>query len=185
MQNPHDQRVRNALWQLTAVRPSDGQAEMPSLLFLRTPSIVCLWMASLLAIAGIAMLGRIRIPRIIRGAAVAVRAETGSTALLLLLPASARAYVHPGQRAELDSGGISPVVLEILAVDSTLLDATTARTRFANPGSLIVQLDVPKLVVHLSECSPARCLTPSVGETYPVTTRTGTRSLASYALAGS
>ena len=158
---------------------------MPPLAFLKTPAIACLWLGTLVTVAAILVLGRIQVPRVARGTAVAVRAETGDTTLLLLLPAPARAYVRTGQHAELDAGSASPIVLSIAAIDTALLDATTARRRFAHPASLIAQLDVPKLVVRLSSCGPRGCLTPSVGETYVVTTIVGTRSLASYALSGS
>ena len=184
MQTTHDQRIRRALWQLTAARKDDA-TNLPPLLFLRAPSIVCLWMASLMAVVGIVALGRIQIPRITRGAVVAVREESTGTALLLLLPASARAYVHPGQRAELESDTAGALALEITAVDSVLLDAPTAQRRFVDPASLIAQLDVPKLVVRLSPCGPHGCLTPTPGATFVVTTRTGTRSRARYALSSS
>ena len=184
MRNAHDQRIRDALWQLTAARSGDGATGVSRLVFLRTPAIACLWMAGLLTVAGLLILGRIQVPRIAKGTAIAVRGETGDTTLLLLLPTSARSFVEPGQRAELNSG-TATVVLHVTAIDSALLDATAARRRFPDLAGLVAQLNAPTLLVHLSQCSPAGCLTPTPGMTYPASARIGTRSLANYALSGS
>lgn len=185
MHNPHDLRARNALWRLSTVQASAGIADMPPLMFLKTPAIVALWLATLVTLAGILALGRIQVPRVARGAAVAVQAETGHTTLVLLLPPSARAYVQLGQRARLNTGDAGTMLLSVMAIDEELLSATTAPQRFTRSASLIAQLDAPKLVVRLSPCELRRCLTPIVGETYGATILAGTRSLASYALQGS
>jgi len=184
MRTAHDQRIRDALWQLTAVRAGDSLTSVPPLLFLKTPAIACLWMASLLTVVGLSFLGRIQVPRIAKGTVVAVRAESGDTTLVLLLPASARAHVRPGQRAEI-STGTAALQLSVTSIDSALLDATTARSRLLDTTSLIGQLNSPKLVVHLSNCGPRGCLTPMPGTTFAATTLAGTRSLANYALSGS
>jgi hypothetical protein len=185
MHNPHDLRARNALWRLSTVHASAGSSDLPALVFLKTPAIVGLWLATLVAVTSILALGRVQVPRVARGVAVTVRAESGDTALLLLLPPSARAYVQPGQQAKLDTGYASTMLLTVKAVDTELLSASTARQRFAYSTSLIGQLDVPKLVVRLSPCEPHGCLTPTIGEAYAATMLAGTRSIASYALSGS
>lgn len=185
MHNPHDLRARNALWRLSTVHASAGSADLPTLVFLKTPAIVGLWLATLVTLTGILALGRVQVPSVARGVAVAVRGGTGDTTLLLLLPPSARAYVQTGQQAKLDTGYAGTMLLTVKAIDAELLTASSARQRFEYSTSLIAQLDVPKLVVRLLPCEPRGCLTPAIGEAYATTVLAGTRSIASYALSGS
>jgi hypothetical protein len=72
MRTAHENRVRAALWRLTAadVAPDDG-LNTPLPLFLRTPSIVLLWIATLVALVGLLALSRIRLPHSDRYRAVA------------------------------------------------------------------------------------------------------------------
>jgi len=72
MRTAHENRVRAALWRLTAadVLPGDG-LNAPPPLFLRTPSIVLLWIATLVALVGLLALSRIRPPHTDRHSAVA------------------------------------------------------------------------------------------------------------------
>jgi len=72
MRTAHENRVRAALWRLTAtdVAPDDGLNNPPPL-FLRTPSIVLLWIATLVALVGLLALSRIHAPHIDRESAVA------------------------------------------------------------------------------------------------------------------
>lgn len=175
--------MRDALWRLTALRVNATPNDTSQPLLLRAPSIACLWMAALLVLTGLLLLGRVRLPRVTRGAAVVVQPQPNDTTILLLLPASARGHVQPGQHAELDAGR-DTVSLDITAVDSTLLDLDTARKRYAGP-SVLAQLASPKLVARLSRCGPSRCLTATPGTTYAATMHSGTRTLVSYALSGS
>ena len=184
MRNNHDQRMRDALWRLTALRvEAAGGDGAPLPLFLRTPSVVCLWMAALLVVIGLLTLGRVRLPRITRGTAVVVRAAPNDTALFLLLPASAHTHMTQAQHAELDTGR-DTLSLGVMALDSALLDVNAARKRYAEP-SLVMQLGAPKVIARLARCNHERCLTLIPGTTYTATARTGTRTLASYALPGS
>jgi len=63
MRTAHETKVRAALWRLSAadVSPDDG-LDAPPPLFLRTPSIVLLWIATLVALVGLLALSRIRLP---------------------------------------------------------------------------------------------------------------------------
>jgi len=72
MRTAHENRVRAALWRLTAadVSPGDG-LNAPPPLFLRRPSIVLLWIATLIALVGLLALSRIRPPHTDRDRAVA------------------------------------------------------------------------------------------------------------------
>jgi hypothetical protein len=72
MRTAHETRVRAALWRLSAadVSPDDG-LDTPPPLFLRTPSIVLLWIATLVALVGLLALSRIRVPHIDRDRAAA------------------------------------------------------------------------------------------------------------------
>ena len=72
MRTAHENRVRAALWRLTAtdVSPDDGLTTPPPL-FLRTPFIALLWIATLIALVGLLALSRIRPPHTDRHKAVA------------------------------------------------------------------------------------------------------------------
>jgi hypothetical protein len=186
MRNAHDTRVRDALWRLTASDAS--RATVPDTappFFLRAPSIALLWTLTLLALVGLLALSRVRVPRVVRGAVVAVRTESHDVTLLLLVPPSARPYVKPGQHAQLATGDAQPLTLDVAAVESGLLDAAGARRRYPLQPSVLAQVEDPRLVVRLTPCARPGCLTPSVGDTYRATASAGTRSLASYATSGS
>jgi hypothetical protein len=184
MQTSHDRGVRDALWRLTESREALTTAPAtPPPLFLRAPWVVALWGATLIAVAAVLVLGRIQVPQVARGTVVAVATDRDSVALLLLLPPASRPYVRVGQHASLDTGA-GTFALDVIGVDSTLLDADTARRRFADAAGLIAHLDAPKLVVRLAWCGPTGCLTPRTG-TYAATASVGTRSLASYAMSRS
>ncbi|HEX5077357.1 MAG TPA: hypothetical protein VFW03_29360 [Gemmatimonadaceae bacterium] len=72
MRTAHENRVRAALWRLTAteVSPDNGLSTQPPL-FLRTPSIALLWIATLVALVALLALSRIRPPYTRRDSAVA------------------------------------------------------------------------------------------------------------------
>jgi cytochrome c-type biogenesis protein CcmH/NrfG len=70
MRTAHENRVRAALWRLTDASP-DEALDTPSPLFLRTPSIVLLWIVTLVALVGLLALSRVRTPHTDRDRAVA------------------------------------------------------------------------------------------------------------------
>lgn len=186
MQNDRDRAVRDALWQLAALPASAAPPTTEPLpFFLRAPSVAALWAVALLTVIGLLALGRVHVPRRVHGAAVAVRTNADSLALLLLLPATAQPYVRVGQQALLDTGDREPIVLTVTSIEKNLLDAEAARRRFTAPASLIAQLDAPKVVVRVSRCAGDRCLTPGPDVTYAATASLGTRTLASYVMARS
>ena len=173
-----DHATRQALWKLTVPDPSVSETpDTVRPLFLRTASIAALWSVTIVAIVALLALGRVQVPHTARGTAVAVLADHDSVALLLLLPALARGSARVGQRVVLDTGADS-LALSVVSVDSALLDAATARKRFARPATLVAQLDAPKLVVRLSLCGVRGCLTPNAGDTYSAAASLNTRSLA-------
>ena len=185
MHTDQQSRVRESLLRLGAARHGSEPDPTATPLLLRTPAIAALWMAALLSVASLLVLGRVRVPHVVRGAVVAVRDERDSVALVLLLPPAERRFVARGQQATIQTDGAA-TVLPLASVDTVLLDTRRARTDFRGGGpSLIAQLDAPKLTVRLARCGPAGCLTPHVGETFAATARLGARSLASYALSGS
>ena len=186
MRTPHESSVRDALWRLTDhATSSDNVLDDTPRLFLRSPSIAALWMVSLLGVVAVLALARIRIPRVIHGAAVAVGSPTSDVRLMLFLPASALPHVRAGQFAELATENGKALVLDVVAVEPDLLDPSTAHRRFAGQPSVLAQLDGPRVVAHLSTCPPTGCLTLRAGDTYRAAERAGTRSLASYAMSGS
>jgi hypothetical protein len=64
MRTAHENRVRAALWRLTdqGVLPDEAFDASPPLL-LRTPSIVLLWILTLVVLIGLLALSRVRTPR--------------------------------------------------------------------------------------------------------------------------
>ena len=183
--NAHAATLRHALLRLGASdasgRPATDVALPP---LLRAPAIALLWVALLFLATGLLALGRVRVPRIARGVVVAVRLAPDSGALMLLLPAAARPHVQAGQTALLDVGEERPLTLGLTDVEPSLLDAATARARFARHVGLIAHLETPKLVVRVASCGRAGCLTPSFGAVYAASVPLGTRTLASYAWSG-
>lgn len=173
--------TRAALHRLATTAPSVAAAHAPLPLFLRAPYIGALWALSLFIAMTALALGRIRLPLVASGVAVAMQPAADSTMLLLLLPSSARAHLRPGQRVSLDTGA-DTIALTVASVDSALLDAAAARRRFLEPASLLTYLVEPKLVAHLYRCAGERCLTVTPGVSYPAVAALGTRTAASYAL---
>ena len=69
MRTAHENRVRDALWRLTEQHASpDETLDTPPLL-LRTPSIVLLWIVTLVVLIGLLALSRVRTPRVDRDGA--------------------------------------------------------------------------------------------------------------------
>jgi len=180
MTDTTDVSVRAALVRLG--NRASAAEDFPLPLLLRAPAIAVMWAMLLVTVVGLLALSRIHVPRTARG--VAVVAETGadSVALMMLLPADVGRHVRAGQHATLDVGNERPLVLDVAGVDSTLLDASTARRRFSRPSSVLAHLDAPKVVATLARCAPeGPCLTAGAGSVYAATVSLGTRSLASYA----
>ena len=73
MRTAHENRVRAALWRLTdhGALPDEALDDSPPLL-LRTPSIVLLWIMTLIVLVGLLALSRVRTPRADRHVAVSV-----------------------------------------------------------------------------------------------------------------
>ena len=63
MRTPHENRVRAALWRLTEQNASPDETLDTPPLFLRTPSIVLLWIVTLAVLVGLLALSRVRTPR--------------------------------------------------------------------------------------------------------------------------
>jgi len=186
MQTNQQKRIRDALWRLTEPRSLSADtygARMP--LFARAPYIAVLWASTLVALASLLALSRVRVPRIARGTVVAVPDVADTVTLLLLLPASSRPFVAEGQRAEVQTGHGQQLVVNTARVEPELLDATSALERFAAQPEMLVQLTEPKVAVRIARCGVGGCLTPHLGETYAARASIGTRSLVSYAVPGS
>jgi hypothetical protein len=72
MRTAHENKVRAALWHLTDQDALPDEAmDAPSQLLLRTPSIVLLWIVTLVVLVGLLALSRVRTPRVDRDGAVA------------------------------------------------------------------------------------------------------------------
>ena len=185
MRNAHHTRIREALWRLTAAPPSSARVlrDEPQL-FLETPFIALLWTVTVVLLVALLALGRMRVPRVVRGVAVAVPTDSDSVALLLLLPASAARYVRVGHHIELETGS-GPAVVDVTGVDGELLDAAGARQRYPRQPSVLAQLSDKKLVVRVSPCRIGDCLTPRPGDVYAAMASLGSRPLTSYAMSGS
>lgn len=184
MHTDRELTVRESLWRLGAPSATSDPAGRTPLL-LRAPAIASLWMATLLVLTSLLALGRVRIPHVARGAVVAVRDERDSLALVFLLPPADRRFLAAGQSVTLDAGNGPLATLPLETANPIVLDASRARRDFRGGGSLLAQLDAPRLAVRVARCGPAGCLTPHPGETFAATARLGARSLASYALSGS
>ena len=65
MRTAHENRVRAALWRLTDQRalPDEAMDVSPPVL-LRTPSIVLLWIVTLVVLVSLLALSRVRTPRV-------------------------------------------------------------------------------------------------------------------------
>lgn len=186
MRNADDTTLRAALLRLGTPASVTTDQDLPLPLLLRAPAITLLWVGLLVTIVGLLALSRIRVPRVVRGVAVAVDAAPSagadSVALVLLLPTSARPYIGPGIQAALEVGATSPVVVGVASLESTVIDRRTSRRRFSRMPSVLAQLETPKVALPLSRCRTSHeCLTPRVGAVYSATATLGTRSLASYA----
>jgi len=153
---------RPAVRDLLIEQQRTTRAELPLPALLRTPSIVVLWVLALSAIVAAMALGRVRVPRRARGVVVAAVAAHEGLTPRLLLPASARAFVRPGQLAAVDTGGASPLLLGI-----------APRT--------LAQADRDTVSVALEPCRAGHCLPHSTTQRFTATATLGTRSLASFA----
>jgi hypothetical protein len=71
MRTAHENKVRAALWRLTDedALPDEALDDSPPLL-LRAPSIVLLWILTLVVLVGLLAISRVRAPRTDRGGAV-------------------------------------------------------------------------------------------------------------------
>ena len=157
-QSPARPGVRDLL--VEQQRTANGDLPLPALL--RTPSIAVLWMLSLTTVVAAMTLGRVRVPRLARGVVVVERHAHDSLTPRLLLPASARGFVQPGQLTAIDTGGGSPFVSSIVA------------------GTL-AQADGETVSVALEPCRAGHCLPYSTNQRFTATATLGTRSLASFA----
>jgi hypothetical protein len=180
MNNTPDTTLRAALLRLGTSRTA-GADDVPLPLLFRAPAIALMWIAAITTLVGLLALGRVRVPLLARGVAVAADAGDESS-LLLLLPANMASRVAAGQRAMIDVGEERPVSLAVVSVETSLMDASAARRRFPGSPAVLTHFDTPKAVAVLATCSEEpRCLTRELGQMYPATAALGTRSLASYA----
>ena len=135
MRNDRDRAVRAALWQLAAPPASAATPTTEPLpFFLRAPSVAALWAVTLMTVMGLLVLGRVHVPRRVHGAAVAVRTNADSLALLLLLPATAQPHVRVGQQAVLDTGDREPIVLMVTGIEKNLLECRSGAPTIHRTG---------------------------------------------------
>jgi hypothetical protein len=153
------------------------QGDLPLPLLLRSPFVALLWAVVLSTVVAALTLGHVRVPRTEQGVVV-TQAGRDSLTPLLLLPASARAYVKAGQVAAIDTGGTDALTLVITSVEPAVIDSAAARHRFAPD----IGMDSSRVVARLSRCHDSHCLSLASRATYAATATLGTRSLASYAL---
>ena len=180
MNTTHDTSLRAALLRL-GTSQTTGALDVPLPLLFRAPAIALMWIAAIVALVGLLALGRVRVPLLARGVAVAAGASDESS-LLLLLPASMASRVAAGQRATIDVGDERPISLAVVSVEASLMDASAARRRFPGSPAVLTHFDTPKVVAVLAACNEdTRCLTRPLGDMYPASATLGTRSLASYA----
>ena len=141
-------------------RAQNGDLPLPALL--RTPTIAVLWMLSLATVVATMTLGRARVPRLARGVVVVEQSTRDSLTPRLLLPASARVFVRPGQLTAIDTGGGSPFISSIVT-------------------GPVAQADRETVSVAVESCQAGRCLPHSTSQRFTATATLGTRSLASFA----
>ena len=148
---------------------------------LRTPSIVVLWALTLATIVVAFAAGRVRVPRRASGVVVVEGSTSDSLTTHLLLPASASAYVRPGQLASVDTGGTSPFVVVIAA---SARDSSAGRdSRHSALGLAdIARGDTAMVAIPVEPCRGGYCLPRSANRRFSATATLGTRSLASFAL---
>ena len=153
---------RPSVRDLLVEQQRSAQSDLPLPTLLRTPSIVVLWVLALSTVVAAMTLGRVRVPRLARGVVVVSVGAHDSLTPRLLLPASARAFVEPGQLAAIDTGGTSPLVLRV------------------GPRPL-PPADRDTVSVTLEPCRAGRCLAHATSQRFAATAPLGTRSLASFA----
>jgi hypothetical protein len=155
--------------------------DLPLPLFLRSPYLVLLWALVLSTVVAALALGRMRVPRTVRGVVVATQTTSDSLTPILLLPSSTRAYVSAGQTAVVDTGGAGAMTLVITSVEPARINDVTAHTPVVarDAGG---RLDSSRVVARLARCHDGHCLPLAAGSNYGATAALGSRSLASYAL---
>ena len=155
-----------------------GDLRLP--LFLRSPYLVLLWALVLSTVVAALALGRMRVPRTVRGVVVATQTARDSLTPILLLPSSTRAHVSAGQTATVDIGA-GAMTLVITSVEPARADGVSAHTPVAarDAGG---RLDSSQVVARLARCHDGHCLPLAAGSSYGATAALGSRSLASYAL---
>lgn len=159
----------------------DAGVDLPLPLLLRTPTVVLLWVFAVASAVGALALGRISVPRVVRGDVVGVGAGSDSLTPVLLLPRSARAHISSGQIVAVDTGDGAPLMLAIRFDSATA--ASDSFVRQHAPRSRVgFAADTALMAVPLERCRGNRCLALSVGRHYSATAALGTRSLASFAL---
>lgn len=174
---PERRTVRELL-----VRQQRGtQGELPLPRLLRTPSIVVLWALTLVTVVVAFAAGRVQVPRHARGVVVIEGSTPDSLTTHLLLPASASAYVRPGQLAAVDTGGPSPLVV---AITASAGDSSAARVSKRSVLGLaaIGRGDTAMVAIPVEPCGRGHCLPRSANRRFSATATLGTRSLASFAL---
>lgn len=158
-----------------------AQGELPLPRLLRTPSIVVLWALTLATIVVAFAAGRVQVPRHARGVVVVGGSTSDSLTTHLLLPASASAYVRPGQLAAVDTGGTSPFVVAIAASARDIAVGRESR-RSALGLAAIARGDTSMVAIPVEPCRGGHCLPRSANRRFGATATLGTRSLASFAL---
>ena len=156
-----------------------AQGELPLPRLLRTPSIVVLWALTLATIVVAFAAGRVQVPRHARGVVVVDGSPPDSLTTHLLLPASASAYVRPGQLAAVDTGGPSPF---IVAIAASVRDTAVSESRRSALGLAAIARDTSMVAIPVEPCRGGHCLPRSANRRFSATATLGTRSLASFAL---
>ena len=164
----------------------DAHDELPLPRLLRTPSIVLLWAFTLSTVVAALALARVRVPRRVHGVVLTVETPRASRlTALLVLPASVRRFVRPGQLAAVDTGGSTPLVVAIASASPQPVHASIALSTppFSGPGmSPRARADTATVAVPLERCRAGHCLPRSGTQRFAATATLGTRSLASFAL---
>jgi hypothetical protein len=156
--------------------------DLPLPLFLRSPYLGLLWALVLSTVVAALALGRMRVPRTVRGVVVATQTASDSLTPILLLPSSTRAYVSAGQTATVDTGGAGAMTLVITSVEPARVDGISAHTPVAAQIDGGALLDSSRVVARLARCHDGHCLPLAAGSSYGATAALGSRSLASYAI---